>query len=295
MRILHESINNLKRNRIFSLATILSISLILLIFNVLLTVNSVTKRQIDQLSDKITLNIYLANGAETESIKKMQQFVSGLEKVENVNVIDQNAALNLVETKYPDSVDFLKEFKLKNPLPASLQIKTESLEDHTIVLKTIENSDYKNLIFKSKIKKEQNETITKVVDNLIKIKKFTFQILLWMILTFVVSGSLIIFNAIKMTLYARRNEIQIMQFVGATFNRIMNPFIIEGFLIGAFAFVISIILLTLINGVIPFTDLTLLTNIPVLILEFLIAVSTGTATSAYIVNKYLNTKEIFSD
>ena len=73
---------NLKRNRIFSLATILSISLILLIFNVLLTVNSVTKRQINQLSEKITLNIYLANGAETESIKKMQ-----LEKAATRNMV----------------------------------------------------------------------------------------------------------------------------------------------------------------------------------------------------------------
>lgn len=295
MRVITESINNLRRNNILSLATILSIALILLIFNVLITVNSVTKRQITALSDKINLNIYLSTAAEEDQIKQLRDFVAEQDGVENVEIINQDAALKLVKSKYPESVSFIEEFKLKNPLPASLQIKTAELEDQNTILKAINASDYAGLVYRSGLKKEQNETITKVVNNLIKIRDFTFQILLWMIFTFIVAGSLITFNAIRTTLHTRRTEIQIMQFVGATFDRIMYPFIFEGMLIGALAFGVNLILLMLANGFIPFTDLSILANLPVLLLELIIAVGIGTLTSAYIVNKYLNTKEIFAD
>jgi cell division transport system permease protein len=103
------------------------------------------------------------------------------------------------------------------------------------------------------------------------------------------------FNAIRTTLFTRRNEIQIMQFVGATFKRIMVPFIIEGILIGLLGFALSIFLILILNGFLPFSQFTALTNPKVVLLELIIAASIGMFTSAYVVNKYLNTREIFND
>jgi cell division transport system permease protein len=114
-------------------------------------------------------------------------------------------------------------------------------------------------------------------------------------ITFIVAGSLIMFNAIRTTLFTRRSEIQIMQFVGATFKKIMYPFILEGVLIGFFGFTLNILLIIVLNSFLPFSSFTALANPLVLIAELLIASAIGMLTSAYVVNKYLNTREIFND
>lgn len=295
MRIIRESFLNLKRNRFLTLASIISIGLILLIFNILITVNTITKNQIENLADKINLNIYIQNSVSENDINLIQDFLTKLPEVDAVKKISKQEALAKIEEKYPDSSDFIQEFNIENPLPNTLQVTTRNLEDKNKVINILNRSDYKDFIFKSESKNEYNQTITTVINNLINIRNFSFQVILWVIITFVVSGSLIMFNAIRTTLFTRRNEIQIMQFVGATFKRIMLPFIIEGVLIGLLGFGLSIVLILILNGFLPFSNFTALTSPTVLLLELTIAASIGMFTSAYVVNKYLNTREIFND
>lgn len=295
MSIVKETFNNLKRHRFLSFASILSISLILLIFNVLLTVNSITKNQITNLSEKINLNIYLKNETPEPKINEIQTFLRNLPEIETAKIINKDDALKLLETQYPESSQFLQEFNIDNPLPNSIQIKTNNLEDQTKILQILEKSQYSEFILKSENKQEYNQTITQVIQNLIGIKNFSFQIILWVMITFIVAGGLIIFNAIKTTLFTRRNEIQIMQYVGATFKRIMIPFILEGVLIGLLGFLGSIFLTLILNGFLPFDGFIAFKNYSIILIELIIACSIGMTTSAYIVNKYLNTKEIFND
>lgn len=295
MRILTESINNLKRNRLLSLATILSIALILVVFNVLISVNFITKANIAELADKMNVSVYLKPETSIEQTNQLATFITSMPEVVSIKQVSKEDALKLVEQKYPESVKFLEEFNVENPLPSSIQIKTKKLEDQSIVRDAITTSQFKDIILKSEIKNKHNQTIEIVVNNLIQIKKFSFQILLWMIITFVIAGGLIIFNAIKTTLYTRRNEIQIMQFVGATYKRIILPFIFEGMLIGLAGFLINLILISILNGFLPFENFKGVGQLSVYILELIISVSIGVLTSLHVVNRYLNTHEIYNE
>jgi cell division transport system permease protein len=295
MKIIQESFTNLKRNRLLTLASIVSIGLILMIFNILLTVNSITKSQIENLADKINLNIYIQNNISDNDINQIQEFLQTLPQVESVKKISKETSLEQIQSKYPDSSDFIEEFNIENPLPNTLQVKTKELEDKDQVIAQLQKSEYNDLVFKSESKNEYNKTIQTVIKNLAGIRDFSFQIILWVMITFIIAGSLIMFNAIRTTLYTRRSEIQIMQFVGATFQKIMYPFILEGVLIGFFGFTLNILLIIVLNSFLPFSSFTALANPLVLIAELLIASAIGMLTSAYVVNKYLNTREIFND
>lgn len=295
MKIFKESFTNLRRNRFLALASILSIALILMIFNVLLTVNSITKDQIQNLSNKINLNIYIQNNVTDNDINQVQEFLTRLPEVDEVKKISKQVALEKIQEQYPENSDFLKEFNIENPLPNTLQVKTKNLEDKDKVVGILQQSEFADLIFKSESKNEYNRTIGVVINNLINIRDFSFQIILWVMITFVIAGSLIMFNAIRTTLFTRRSEIQIMQFVGATFKKIMLPFIAEGILIGVFGFLLNLALLGILNGFLPFSSFTAFTNPFVLVFELIIASSIGMLTSAYVVHKYLNTREIFND
>jgi cell division transport system permease protein len=295
MKVIKESITNLKRNRFLTFASILSIGLILTIFNILLTVNSITKSQIESLADKISLNVYIQNNVEDKEIENLKSFLERLPEVESVKKITKENALEQIRTKYPESSDFLKEFNIENPLPNTLQVKTRELEEKDKVVLILQESEFKDFIFRSESKNQYNQTINLVINNLIKIRDFSFQIILWVMITFIIAGSLIMFNAIRTTLFTRKNEIQIMQFVGATFKKIMLPFIIEGILIGVLGFALNLVFLAILNGFLPFSSFTVFKSITVVLLEVGIAGSIGMFTSAYVVHKYLNTREIFND
>ena len=75
MKIFQESILNLKRHRFMSVVTILSISLILVIFNVVITVNFSTKAKINELANKITLKIFLVEEVNDQQITNLISYV----------------------------------------------------------------------------------------------------------------------------------------------------------------------------------------------------------------------------
>jgi len=301
MKIFEESTSNLKRHSFMSAVTIVSISLILVIFNVLITINFITKNKIEQFSNKINLKIFLEESANEEDISNIITYLNGFKSVTKITHISKEDSLQLIEEKYPESITFLDEFNIQNPLPESLEVKTKTLEDQTQINETLKKSKYKDLILNSDIKKIHNQTINVVVENLVKVKQFSFQILLWMIITFSIAGILIILNSIRTTLYNRRQEIQIMQFVGATFKRITLPFILEGMLIGAIAYFLNLAIIAIAGQFLPLSvgeGLSLLTSSDYLLilgLELVLVIAIGVITSLSVINGYLNSNEIFHE
>ncbi len=299
MRTLFESINNLKRNRFMTVATILSISLILVIFNVLITVNQITKTSVNKLANKINYVVYLQDDTTIEEQNEMKKFIDKFNYTISSEIVTKENALKEIEEKYPTTVEFLSEFEIENPLPVSIKVVTKEIEDHEKLEEEIFKSKYQDSILRSEVKNQYNNTIENIVSNLVKVKQFSLQILLWMIITFITAGGLIIFNALKTTLYTRKNEIQIMQFVGATFRKITMPFIIEGALLGGLSFLLGIGLMLAMIQLLPLQGLenTYFFEIPsitkILILEAVISVSIGILTSLHAVNNYLNSKKIF--
>lgn len=295
MKTFTESIQNLTRHRFMSIATIISISLILVIFNVILAVNSITQNSIDTLSKKINLSIYFTEEADETQISEIENYIKEFKEVISTKIVSKEEAINLVTSKYPESIDFMQSFDIENPLPASIQIITKKLEDQNKIKSELEASKFEPLILKSEIKNQSNENINQVIQNLIQVKKFSFQIILWMIITFLISGGLIIYNSLRTSLHNRKSEIQIMQFVGAKIKRIILPFVFEGAIIGTASFLLSLLLLYLLLIFTPFTTNLLTTPNLLLILlsELIISISIGVLTSMHAVNAYLNSKQIF--
>ena len=124
----------------------------------------------------------------------------------------------------------------ENPLPSSILINVESLDDASDVadyagsLDGIEDVQYY---------RETVEKLTKITDFL--------QIAAVVIMAFLIVVSVVVVsNTVKLTVFARAKEIRIMKYVGATNWFIRGPFLAEGIMIGMFAALISTGLITLI-------------------------------------------------
>src|SRR6185369_7506468 len=122
----------------------------------------------------------------------------------------------------------------ENPLPATLHVKANNLDDYPALAQKLQGDDYKDFI--SKVNYEDNRL---VIDRLNKILKFVIWFGLALMAVFSLIAILVIFNTITLTIYNRKEEVEIMRLVGATNSYIRGPFVMESILYSIFSTVIT--------------------------------------------------------
>lgn len=224
------------RNRGMSLASIFSIVAMLLILGLffVITVNinlftEVVKQDYDQ------VEVFLLDET-TEA--DARQLIAEIEKQEGVSGAEyrsKDEALGILKQRWGES-GYLLDSLGNNPLPASILISVDSLDNAGAVARFAGNLDGVDDI----------QYYQETVDKLTKITRF-LQIGALVIMIFLVVVSVVVVsNTVKLTVFARAKEIRIMKYVGATNWFIRGPFLAEGIIIGVLAALISTGLIALI-------------------------------------------------
>lgn len=227
---LRQGFNQLFRNRIMSTASIFSISAVLVIlgifFILVLNVNQLvvaTENQFD------SIQIYVEDDVTLNQINNIEELLTSIEEVEEVNFVSKQLALENMREKWGEN-GYLLEGLESNPLPDSYVIKIDDVKNITSVV--------------GKLKGVQGIEDVKyykdVVDKLLGITNFIQMIGIVIILILILVSVFIVSNTIKLTVAARESEINIMKYVGATNWFIRGPFLIEGVIIGLFGTIISL-------------------------------------------------------
>ena len=224
------------RNRGMSLASIFSILAMLLILGMffVITVNinlftEVVKQDYDQ------IEVFLLDDTDKAQAEQLMAQIRTHEGVTDVQYRSKAEALKILKERWGES-GYLLDSLGKNPLPASILISVESLDNagevaaYAGTLDGIEDVQY------------YQETVEKLT----KITNF-LQIGALIIMAFLVVVSVVVVsNTVKLTVFARAKEIRIMKYVGATNWFIRGPFLAEGIIIGMLAALISTGLIALI-------------------------------------------------
>ncbi|MCC7197414.1 FtsX-like permease family protein [Candidatus Peregrinibacteria bacterium] len=241
---------NFWRNKVLSIATVMVMAVIIFIFNIILTIQFVSNEALQTLSEHVDIVIYLRDDIDFYDAKHLTEALEQVDGVKQVKYTSKDEALGIVGKTHPKTADFLRKFNLKNPLPPSISITTSSAEDHINVQTLLEKPEYKPLMQSYITQGSSNESLilSAVAKNLGNVSKFVRQIIFWMVLVFVLGGTLVVVNAIQLTIYTRRSEIHIMRLVGATPNFIRMPFIFEGILYGVFAILVSFMILAFLSN-----------------------------------------------
>ena len=163
----------------------------------------------------------------------MKKKIKALDGVSTTEFVSKEDALNHMKERFEDRKDILAGYEENNIFPASYIVTLTDLNKSKEVQEQILTFDH--------IKKitSKDETVTTLIHlaNGIKIVTGVILILLIIISVFIIA------NTIKLTVHARRKEISIMKYVGATNGFIRWPFIVEGMIIGILASSISIVLI----------------------------------------------------
>lgn len=227
--------------------------LILFIFNVILVLNMLTQSSLDDLGRKVDLILYLNDDATlTQTTQLMDELQSHSEVLE-VTYTSKEDALKQFLDLYPDKANPFTQYAIENPLPANIRVVTERPDEHSALLTELQSSSYAPLLLNTESSNE-NQVI---VERLLKATRFTQKLIVGVVVTFILGSLLMILNAIHLSIFTRKREIQIMQLVGANPSTIYGPFVVEGLLYSAMAVLFSSILLliflkiTTLNSVLP--------------------------------------------
>lgn len=235
-RIIKFSLQDIIRNGWLSVVTITILFLSLFSINTLTTVRFVSDSAVIAVKEKVDISLYLKPESPERDILELRSFLLDNEKISSVKYVSREAALADFREKYHNNQDVLSALKEinQNPLSPILIISPASLEESSLLINQlkvldspiIESRDFSdNSLILSRI-----ENITKRVND----------VGLFIIFVFAFTSLLVVYNAIRVTIYTHRQEIEIMRLVGASNFFIYMPYIISSFVYAIFSILLII-------------------------------------------------------
>lgn len=225
-----EAFNSLSRNWVMSVASVVTvlISMIILGLGIIFFLNF--NYVVDDVRGKMGIEVFIKNTATEEEITGLNDRIEAMPEVASVEFIDKDRALEILrEDLEAKGKEDMLEALTGNPLPASFKIKLDNEEQiREVASRFYDDPVVDNTPGKTDGVRFGEETADRIlkVTNIIVISAVAFVILL------TVASVLLISNTIRLSIFARRREIEIMRLVGATSWFIRWPFMIEGMAAG---------------------------------------------------------------
>lgn len=229
--LIGEGFSNVFKNKKSTGASLVIMCATMIIFGIFLILGENINSFVDEIQAEQGFQVFLETDATEEEIQQTGEKIRALEGVNTVEEKSKEDAVNIMKERLNDEDGILDgldpeifsvSFVVKlTDLSLSQQIQDEILQFGNI--KKITSSD-------------QTVSTLLSIANAIRLVTGIILVLLIIISIFIIS------NTIKLTVHARRKEISIMKYVGATNNFIRWPFIVEGMIIGVIASVISIVI-----------------------------------------------------
>ncbi len=235
-----ESLHSIRRNGLMSMASLMTVALSLLILGIFTIMVLNLNNMASVLESQVQVTVYLQDSLKEAEIREVGTRITKLPGVTRVNFIDKVEAMSRFKQRLGAQQGLLAELGEANPLPNAFEVKVDRPERVKPValaiaqLKGIEAARYGQEVV------EQLFSLTRMV------RIFGSVLIIFLGL----AALFIIVNTIRLTVFARRREIGIMKYVGATDWFIRWPFIIEGVLLGSLGAAISSLLLTQLYGMV---------------------------------------------
>lgn len=220
-----QGIENIWKNKMMAFATfcVLLISLLLVGVSALFYIN--INSMIDGFGDKNEIAVFVNKGTPQERVDAFALELEGLDNIQDVTYISKNQALTDMISTMPEYSVLFESLNGDNPLVDGFSVRVKDLDGITATVAQISAFDDVYLVRASydfvQILREVRRLITIVAGAVI--------------IALIIVSMIMISNTTKASVFARREEIQIMKYVGATNAFIRMPFFVEGMVTGLFS------------------------------------------------------------
>jgi len=240
LRMLRYGVNNFTRNAWLTVAATAIMTITLFVIFVSLVAHNVLTSTVDDLRDKVTMSIYLKTDATAENVEKIATDARALSSVTDVGIITPEQARDSFIQQNKDSASTLDAIKLaNNQFPWTLSIKVLEINDTSQLASFVEE----NALLKENISKESPPSFAgsrrDAIESIGQAANLAIQGGIIVSIVFGSIAMLIIFNTIRMAIFNRKEEIQMMKLIGAESSFIRGPFLVEAIVYGFFGAIIA--------------------------------------------------------
>ena len=259
--LVKEGFRSVFKNKKATLASLGTMCATMFIFGIFFALGENINFFVKGIQEDQAIRVNIEKTATNEEIEVLKEQIKQIKGVntENIELQSEEDAMNSLKERWGENAYVLDSFDA-NILPKAYIVRLTDLELNLQVQDQIIKLENVSSITNA------NSTVSTLVSvaNGVRIVTLALLILLIVISIFIIS------NTIKLTVHARRKEISIMKYVGATNGFIRFPFIIEGIVIGVVAGAITILLLGLAyNGIMPtFASAEISINMGISIVSF---------------------------
>ena len=223
-----EALKSMKRNGLMTLASISTVALSLFMLGVFLCGVINLNNMASSLENQVQLSIYLKDGLTTDQIMAVGKQIKAIPNLKHLEFVNKEQAMKEFKARLGDQQQLVNALGDVNPLPNSYVLTFDNPSDVKATAKlatTFQGTHYGQDIVEELFRITQVIRIGGIV-----------------LIAFLAAATLfIISNTIRLTVFARRKEIAIMKYVGATNGFIRWPFLIEGMLLGLVGAVIAVL------------------------------------------------------
>ena len=239
-RMFRYGLNNFSRNIWLTIAATAVMSVTLIIILVTLVSRNILIETVADIGSKVDMSIYLDGRASEEKINKLKSQIEKVDNVKSVRYISASDAREDQAKQNKQDTDTLEAIKeAANKLPAVLRVSLVDINDTSSLDKFIADSElFKEIKDPTKepsFQGDRRSAISRIAE-WVKLAEVGGGV---MTALFTVISSLVVFNTIRMAIFNRKDEIQMMKLIGAEKGFIRGPFLVEASMYGLIAALVA--------------------------------------------------------
>ena len=231
-----ETYKSVRRNGFMSVASVSTVAVALLVLGMFLLLFLNTHNMAQYLESQVQISVYMQDSANDKELNNTKAALTKMPGVVKVTFIDKKQAMKRFQDRLGDQKQLLNALGKDNPFPNSFDVQVDKPERIKEVAPLISK------LPKIETAKFGQEVIEKLFQ-LTRILRFGGVVLVFFL---AMATLFIISNTIRLTVFARRKEVTIMKYVGATDWFIRWPFLLEGMTLGFIGAVLASLILSVI-------------------------------------------------
>jgi cell division transport system permease protein len=243
VRMCRYGINNFSRNTWLTIAATAVMTITLLIIFMTLVARQVLVDTVDDIKSKVDMSIYVKTDTTSAQAKQIQSEIQKLPGVKGVSyVTPQQARTDFAEENKSDAQTLEALTEATNELPGTFRVQIVDINNPS----QLDHFTKTDALYKQQADPNHPPSFSgdrrTAIKNIAAATTFAERAGLFASVIFIIISSLIVFNTIRMAIFNRKEEIQMMKLIGADHNFIRGPFVVEAIVYGFIAAVLATIL-----------------------------------------------------
>ena len=228
-----ETYKSIRRNGFMSFASISTVAVSLLVLGMFLMIFLNTNNLAQYLESQVQVSVYMQDSATDKELAAVKEKLTKMPGVVKVTQVSKQQALERFKKRLGDQEQLLNSLGKDNPFPNSFEVQVDNPDRIKVLTPQIGQLP----------KVETAKFGQEVVEHLFQLTKILRLGGIVLVVFLAMATLFIISNTIRLTVFARRKEVIIMKYVGATDWFIRWPFLLEGMTLGFFGAVVAFVLI----------------------------------------------------